>query len=46
MPDTNLYYIVAAYALTWVVLTGYTLRLRSLRRQALAAARTGEGRTQ
>jgi heme exporter protein D len=42
MSDT--FYIVLAYALTYVVLAGYALRLRAARRR-LAVAATEPGRT-
>jgi hypothetical protein len=36
-------YIVGAYTLTYVVLAGYALRLRSLRRGAVAPVHLEEG---
>ncbi len=38
-------YVVAAYAVTWIVLLGYTIRLvRMARRHAVSSAPTTEGR--
>jgi len=37
------YYIIAAYALTYIVLAGYGLRLRSLQHRAVAIVHCEEG---
>ena len=38
-------YVIAAYAVTWIVLLGYTIRLVLMaRRHAVSSAQTSEGR--
>jgi heme exporter protein D len=41
---SDLFYIMLAYGLTYVVLGGYALRLRSQRQSVLAEERKGRGR--